>query len=63
MTLLSETIRRLHLRLDSPYPSQVDTIVREAADTRAKILEWRREQRCKLVPRADNDDDYDGESA
>jgi hypothetical protein len=63
MTLLSETIRNLHLRPDSPYPSQLDTIQREAADTRAKILEWRREQRCKLVPRADNDDDYEGDSA
>jgi hypothetical protein len=63
MTILSETIRNLHLRPDSPYPLQVDTIVREAADTRQKILEWRREQRCKLVPRADNDDDMEDELA
>ncbi len=63
MTLLSETIKHLHLRPDSPYPSQLDTIQREAADTRAKILEWRREQRCKLVPQAANDDDMEDELA
>ena len=38
MTILSETIRNLHLRPDSPYPSQVDTIVREAAQYFFSVL-------------------------
>ena len=42
--LLSDRIKDLHLRPDSPYPSEV----RDAHDL---VLQWRRAQRLKVVPK------------
>ena len=61
MTLLSETIKRLHLRPHSPYPSQRAEEEAAAENVRDMIKQWRAEQRCKIV-RTANDDDFEGES-
>ena len=49
ISLLRETIRRLNLDPKAPYPSQLDTIEKEAFDVRQKILDWRVSQRVRLV--------------
>ena len=42
--LLTDRIKDLHLKPDSPYPSEV----RDAHDL---VLQWRRTQRLKVVPK------------
>ena len=52
--LLSDRIKDLHLRPDSPYPS-------ETRDAHDLVLQWRRSQRLKIVEpeREDEQDDPD----
>ena len=42
--LLSDRIKDLHLRPNAPYPSEVQ-------DAHEMILQWRRTQRLKVVPK------------
>lgn len=63
MSILSETIKRLHLRSDAPYPSEQLAEKQEARDAHDKILQWRAEQRVHLVPKANSDDEFEGDSA
>lgn len=61
--LLSDRIKDLHLRPNAPYPSEQLRDRQEAKDAHDMILQWRRSQRVHVVPRSDNDDDFDGDAA
>lgn len=52
--LLSDRIKDLHLRPDSPYPSEV-------RDAHELVLQWRRACRLRLVPCDHRDADSDGD--
>lgn len=60
-TILKDRVMSLRLRLDSPYPSEVQ-------DAHEMILQWRRTQRLHAITednpqQPDNDDDFDGDAA
>ena len=61
--LLSDRIKDLHLRPNAPYPSEELRDKEAAKDTHDMILKSRASQRVHIVPRPDNDDDFDGDAA
>lgn len=42
--LLSESVKRLHLKPNSPYPTETKAFTEECDDSRQMILAWRRAQ-------------------